>query len=87
MSNKKKIKIFKAILFIIAISLIIGIVFYMIPIIRGLLTENGKIEYKEKVRKAGIGGIFMIIGLELIKVFLAFIPGEPIEIVARNVLW
>lgn len=87
MSNKKKIKIFKAILFIIAIGLIIGIVMYMIPIIRGLLTENGKIEYKEKVRKAGISGIFMIIGLELIKVFLAFIPGEPIEIVARNVLW
>ena len=29
----------------------------------------------------------MIVGLELIKVFLAFIPGEPIEIVARNVLW
>ena len=87
MSNKKKIKIFKTILFVVAIGLIIGIVMYMIPIIKQLLTENGKEEYKQKVKKAGKGGIFMIMGLELIKVFLAFIPGEPIEIVARYVLW
>ena len=87
MSNKKKIQIFKIILFVIAICLIVGITMYMIPIIKNLLTDNGKELYKEKVIKAGVGGIFMIIGLELIKVFLAFIPGEPIEIVARYVLW
>ena len=87
MSNKKKIKIFKIILLIIAICLIVGMIMYMFPIINQLLTENGKKEYKEKVKKAGMGGIFMIFGLELIKVFLVFIPGEPIEIVARNVLW
>lgn len=87
MSNKRKVKIFKLILSIVAIFLIVGIILYMFPIIKGLLTKNGKELYKKKVIKAGVGGIFMIVGLELIKVFLAFIPGEPIEIVARDVLW
>ena len=81
MSNKGKIKFFKIILLIVAIILIIGMIWNMVPIIKGLFSESGKLEYKEKVEEAGVFGVFMIVGLELIKVFLAFIPGEPIEIV------
>ena len=40
MSNRKKIKILKVILLIIAIGLIVGITMKMIPIIKELLTEN-----------------------------------------------
>lgn len=42
MSNRKKIKILKVILLIIAIGLIVGITMKMIPIIKELLTENRK---------------------------------------------
>ncbi len=75
-------KIFKIIIIIITILICIGMIFYFLPIMKSLVTMQGKEEYKEKIQTAGIEGVFIIIGLEIAQIFLFVLPGEPIEILA-----
>ena len=82
MKKNMKLKILKIVIFICAVALIIGVILYIFPIVKGLLTKEGKEAYTNKVQNAGINGIFMIIGLEIAQIFLMFLPGEPVEVVA-----
>ena len=45
-------------------------------------TNEGQLAFKEKIQKSGAMGFLMIAGLELAQIFLAVLPGEPIEILA-----
>ena len=78
----KKTKIFKIIISIITISIIIGIIIYLFPIMMKLSTIDGKIEFKNKVSNAGILGVLSLFALQVAQIFLIIIPGEPIEILA-----
>ena len=79
---KKKSKIFKIIVAILAIAILIGIVVYLIPLIRELSTTEGQLAFKKKIDKAGVWGVLMLFGIQLAQIFLIIIPGEPIEIFA-----
>jgi len=81
-NKSKKAKVIKliAIIMFIIISTIICI--YLFPIIKNLNLEQGRIDFKNTVEKAGILGIFLLLGLQFSQMLLAIIPGEPIEILA-----
>lgn len=77
--DKKKIK--SIIIFGAFLILMIVITILLWPFIQLLATEEGRLEFKEKIDSFGIGGWFIMLGIQILQVVIAFIPGEPIEIV------
>lgn len=53
-----------------------------IPIIKNLATEEGRMIIKDKVENFGIFAPLMIMLMQAIQVIIAFIPGEPVEILS-----
>lgn len=82
MSRKNKVKTFKIIIMILAFILLLGIVIYLIPVMKDLSTEEGQLQFKEKVNSSGIWGFLILFGLQFAQIFLIVLPGEPIEILA-----
>ena len=77
-----KTKIFKYTLLILVILILIGLTVYLFPIIRNLSTSEGQLKFKNKVSEVGILGILVLFGLQFAQIFLAILPGEPIEVLA-----
>lgn len=78
-NNIKKIR--KVIAFVILILFIIGFI-KILPTFMNLVTEEGRAEFENQVEALGIKGAISIVALEVCKVILVFLPGEPIELVA-----
>ena len=78
----KKTQIFKIILAIIVITICIGVIIYLMPILKNLRTTDGQMEFKQKIDDLGFLGLLMLFGLQFAQIFLIIIPGEPIEILA-----
>lgn len=82
MSNKKRIKIIKIMILIIAVALIVGLIAYLFPVMKNLSTHEGQIAFKEKVNESGMYGFLTLLGLQIAQIFLVILPGEPLEILA-----
>ncbi len=50
------------------------------PEVAVLGTEEGQAAFSELVKESGFFGWLIALGVQLLQIFLAFIPGEPIEI-------
>lgn len=79
---KKKAKVFKIIMFIVAILLIIGIIIYLFPVMKNLSTHEGQLAFKARIEQSGILGFLILLGLQIAQIFLVILPGEPLEILA-----
>ena len=82
MSRSKKVKLFKIILTIIVVLIFIGLIIYLMPVMKDLSTTEGQKAFEEKVENSGILGMLSLFGLQFAQIFLIIIPGEPIEILA-----
>lgn len=82
MSNKKRIKIIKIMILIIAVALIVGLIAYLFPVMKNLSTHEGQVAFKEKVNESGMYGFLTLLGLQIAQIFLVILPGEPLEILA-----
>ena len=78
----KKATIFKCSLLIIVLILLIGLTVYLFPVIKNLSTPNGQLEFKNQVTNMGFMGYSALFGLQFAQIFLAILPGEPIEVLA-----
>jgi len=79
---KKKSKMLKVLITVLAIVVLVGIIVYLFPIVKNLIKPEGRIEFKEKIDELGILGVLLLFALQLAQIFLIIIPGEPIEILA-----
>lgn len=79
MKNKKILKIIIA---IIIIGILIGCIIYIAPIIKNLLSPEGRLVFKEKLDSLGFSKVLVLFALQLVQILLVFIPGEPLEILA-----
>ena len=82
MDKKKKLKIFKIILFIIAVIILTVITVYLFPVMKNLSTKEGQIAFKDKVTNSGVYGLLLLFIIQVAQIFLFILPGEPIEILA-----
>lgn len=82
MSKKKKTTIIKVLIFIIAISLFVGIIAYLFPVMKNLSTHEGQIAFKARIEESGVYGFLTLLGLQFAQIFLVILPGEPLEILA-----
>lgn len=80
--QKKKMKIVKAILLILFLIVVTFFTIKLLPLFKDLGSAEGRNLFKTKIDAMGPLGAFMIIGLVFIQLLLAFLPGEPLEILA-----
>lgn len=78
----KKVKIVKIVIAIIVLLIFIGITVYLFPTIKKLSTQEGQIEFKNKIQNAGFLGVLIFFALQIAQIFLFILPGEPLEILA-----
>jgi len=65
---------------IIVVSLVIGIA--LIPFFNGLLKADTRQQVVDSVRSKGVLGFLIILGVEVLQIVLAVIPGEPVQVIA-----
>lgn len=75
---KELIKSSIPILIFIAVMVILTVVFF--PYIQKLATEEGREQFKAWIDGLGFGGWLVTLGIQLLQIFVAFIPGEPVEL-------
>ena len=80
--KKEKTKLWKKLLGIVVIIFILGIVVYLFPVLRDINTQEGQIAFRNRVNESGVLGLLWLFGIQLAQIFLVFVPGEPIEILA-----
>ncbi len=80
--NSKKIKFFKLVISILVIASIIGVIAYIFPVLIQLNTPEGQMAFRDKVNTSGCLGLLWLFGMQVAQIFLIFIPGEPIEVLA-----
>ena len=56
------------------------------PYIEALGTDEGRVAFKAWIDSLGFGGWLVTLGIQLLQIFVAFIPGEPVEILL-GYLW
>jgi uncharacterized membrane protein YdjX (TVP38/TMEM64 family) len=65
------------IIFILALSILTLI---LLPEIRRLGTEEGRTVFAQFVEGLGFGGWLVTLGIQVLQILVAFIPGEPVEL-------
>ena len=78
----KKEQIIKITMLILFIIILIYMTIKIIPLFKDISTEEGRLNFKEKVESLGIRGVLVILGLMLAQIFLAVLPGEPVEMLS-----
>ena len=59
-----------------------AIVALMWPYIADIFTEGGVDRLVERVQNAGAAGVFILLGMQLLQIIVAFIPGEVVQLAA-----
>lgn len=77
--DKKKIKI--VLVFSLAILLMALLTIILWPYIVSLAKEETRIQLKEYLDSIGIGGWFLMIGIQILQIVIAFLPGEAVELI------
>ena len=79
MKDKKEL-IKKSIPLIIFLAIMILATILLLPYVSTLATEEGRAEFKAYIDGIGVLGWFVTLGIQLLQIFIALIPGEPIEL-------
>lgn len=83
--NKKKINVKELIksllpiIILLCVAIVLTVIF--LPEIRALGTEEGRESFKSFIDSLGIFGWFFGLLIVLLQIFIAFIPGEPVELI------
>ncbi len=80
--ENKNMKILKLILLILFVILMILLTIILFPLFKNLGSQEGRIIFKEKINSLGIFGPLALIGLISLQILIAFLPGEPLEILS-----
>ena len=65
---------------IIFLLLMVVLTILLWPYIKELSTEEGREQFKTWVDGLGFGGWLVTLGIQLLQIFVALIPGEPVEL-------
>ena len=82
MRRTNKVKVLKIVLMIAVIMVCLGLVIYLVPVMKNLSTVDGQVKFKEKIHELGVWGILLLFGIQVAQIFLIILPGEPMEVLA-----
>lgn len=80
--NNKKSKIIKIVILLAVVLLIVLLAIELFPLFKNLVTEEGRLEFKDTLESFGFKGVLVILGLMIAQVLVAVLPGEPVQLVA-----
>ena len=72
----------KVILTVISVVMIVVLSVLLLGIFRTISTEAGRIEFRDMIMHLGAKGCFLLLGLNISQIFLFFLPGEMVELLA-----
>ena len=81
MKKLTKKDVIRLIAIVIFIAVMITATILLFPVFKNIGTEQGREAMRQKLSDRGISGILLFLGLQIVQVFIAFIPGEPVEII------
>lgn len=64
------------------IALMIAVTIWLIPWVVSLKDEAGRRAFEQYIHEKGAWGVVILLGIQIIQVVIAIIPGEPIEVIA-----
>lgn len=76
-----KKKILKTIAIVLITALCGALLYYTVPLVKLVYTEEGRILLDEKIQSFGIFAPLIFVGMEILQIVLAFIPGAPVDII------
>ena len=83
LSKKEKIfMFFRFVILMLVILLMAYITIQCIPLISKLANEETRIEFKNDIANMGFKGVLTVLGLQILQIVVAVIPGQPMEIVS-----
>ena len=85
--KENEVKLIKILMLLLFIIIMILLTIRLIPIFKNLSTEEGRLGFKDEIESLGAEGVLIILGLMIVQIFLPILPGEPVEVLARNVIW
>jgi len=81
MQNLNKTNKIKVIALIVFFIIMIVATVFAVPLVKLLLTPDGRVKIKKFVESFGFFGVFIFVGFQIIQIIIAIIPGEPFEII------
>lgn len=72
----------KIVIYIILAIFLLGVVIYMLPLVLSFSDENARNEFISYILDRGSIGVLIVFLIQVTQVFVAFIPGEAVEIIA-----
>lgn len=78
----KRTKVTKIALIILIVVVLAGFIWKIAPFMKDLSTTEGQVAFKEKIDSMGFGGMLLLLGLQVLQIFLVILPGEPFEVLA-----
>ncbi len=82
MKQKKSQKVIRILLLTLVIAIFIGLIIYLIPLMKEISTKEGQLAFRQKINNWGILGMLVLFLLQLAQIILVVLPGEPLEILA-----
>lgn len=64
------------------IAAMVGVTIWLLPWIISLKDEAGRDAFQEYIHSKGSWGVLILLGVQILQVVVALIPGEPIEVIA-----
>lgn len=80
--DKKLSLIIKIIAIVIFFAITTALTIWLVPQIITLTDAAKRAQFMDKISSMGIGGWFAMLGIQVLQIVVALIPGEPIEIIA-----
>lgn len=82
MEQKRLQKVIKILLITLVIAIFVGLIIYLIPLMKEISTKEGQLAFRQKISNWGVLGILVLFLLQLAQIVLVVLPGEPLEILA-----
>jgi uncharacterized membrane protein YdjX (TVP38/TMEM64 family) len=65
---------------IVFVSVMAILTLILLPYIKELSTDEGRAQFKAWIDGLGFGGWLVTLGIQVLQIFVALIPGEPVEL-------
>lgn len=63
-------------------AVVLILILWLMPWFVSLSTEEGREAFQDSIGSMGVWGVFVMLGIQILQVVLAVLPGEPIEVMA-----
>ena len=80
-TNRHKL-ILNSIYIVVFLTLAVFVSLYILPVINNLGTPQGRAELKLLVEENWVSAFLMLLGLQVVQIVIAFIPGYVIDVAA-----